>query len=159
PAPVGSAANGSDLVHYFCAIADEVALPVMIQDAPAYLGIGLGTALVKEAARAAENIRLVKLEAGPAERARWGAQLGDGFRVWGGDGGVDHRDCLPVGAAGIVPGVDLADRLVEIYELDARGESEAAAAAFARLLPVLVFEMQSIDHHNACAKQVLCRRG
>jgi 2-keto-3-deoxy-L-arabinonate dehydratase len=158
PAPVGSAAAGSDLVSYFAAIAAEVSIPVMLQDAPAYLGVGLGVDLVAEIGRLAENVRLVKLEAGPAEMGHWIEQLGGGFDIWGGDGGVYQRDCFSIGAAGIIPGVDLVDRLVRVYELDASGDAQAAAA-FAQLLPVLVFEMQSIDHYNACAKYVLCRRG
>ena len=52
-------------------IAAAVSLPVMIQDAPAYLGVGLGPALVQRIADAADNVRLVKLEAGPAEMSDW----------------------------------------------------------------------------------------
>ena len=159
PAPVGSAASGSDLVSYFAAIAAEVSIPVMLQDAPAYLGVGLGAGLVAEVGRLAENVRLVKLEAGPAELGRWIEELGEDFAVWGGDGGVYQRDCLAIGAAGIIPGVDLVDRLVRVYELDGAGDVQAASALFAQLLPVLVFEMQSIDHYNACAKHVLRCRG
>jgi dihydrodipicolinate synthase/N-acetylneuraminate lyase len=158
-APAGCSAGGSDLVAYFAAIAAEVSVPVMIQDAPAYLGVGLGPSLLSEIGRDAENVQLVKLEAGPAEMGRWIEILGDRFTVWGGDGGVYQRDCLAIGAAGIIPGVDLVDRLVAVYEADADGNPETAAALFERLLPVLVFQMQSIDHYNACAKLVLRMRG
>lgn len=159
PAPIATGADRTELISYFASIAHAVSLPVMIQDAPAYLGIGLGSALVTELGRMAENVRLVKLEAGPADISEWIADLGDEFSVWGGDGGMYQRDCLSAGADGIIPGVDLVDRLVAVYEADASGDHETAAYLFERLLPVLVFEMQSIDHYNACAKRVLCRRG
>lgn len=159
PAPVGSRPGEAALVEYFVRVAGQVSIPVMIQDAAVYLGVALGPRLVAAAGARAENVRLVKLEAGPAEMSGWLAELGDDFGVWGGDGGVYQLDCVRIGAAGIIPGVDLVDRLVEIYELEQSAETERAEAAFARILPTLVFEMQTIDHFNACAKHVLVRRG
>jgi dihydrodipicolinate synthase/N-acetylneuraminate lyase len=69
-------------------------------------------------------------------------------------------DCVRSGAAGIIPGADLVDLLVGVYEAETRGESALADQRLRELLPMLVFEMQhSIDHFNACAKHVLVRRG
>ena len=69
-------------------------------------------------------------------------------------------DCIRSGAAGIIPGVDLVDVLVGVYEAEARGEQALADERLREILPMLVFEMQhSIDHYNACAKQILVRRG
>jgi 4-hydroxy-tetrahydrodipicolinate synthase len=159
PAPVSARPDAAGLVEYFVRIAAAVTLPVMIQDAPAYLGIALGPGIVERIAGRAANVRLVKLEAGPAEMGRWMSALGSEFSIWGGDGGAYQLDCLRIGAAGIIPGSDLVDLLVAIYELEAAGASEGADAGFARVLPTLVFEMQSIDHYNTCAKHVLARRG
>lgn len=160
PAPLSSASAGEGLVDFFTRVAGEVSLPVMLQDAPAYLGISLGQSFVEKVAARAENVRLVKLEAGPHELARWVAGLGLEFSIWGGDGGMYELDCLRVGAAGIIPGTDLIDILVRIYELEQSGDSAAAERLFGRVLPTLVFEMQhSIDHYNHCAKHTLRRRG
>jgi 4-hydroxy-tetrahydrodipicolinate synthase len=102
----------------------------------------------------------VKLEAGPAELSAWIEELGDDWAVWGGDGGMYLLDCVRSGAAGIIPGVDLVDMLVRVYDAEARGDSALADERFREILPMLVFEMQhSIDHYNACAKQILVRRG
>jgi 4-hydroxy-tetrahydrodipicolinate synthase len=160
PAPISGALDDGGLVAYFARVASAVSVPVMIQDAPAYLGVALGPGVVGRAAALAENIRLVKLEAGPAEMSRWLAELGPEFGVWGGDAGIYLLDCLRIGAAGIIPGSDLIDALVEIYDAEAAGESARADELFARILPMLVFQIQhSIDHYNACAKHVLVRRG
>jgi 2-keto-3-deoxy-L-arabinonate dehydratase len=160
PAPFPSSTAGEGLVDFFVRAAGETLLPVMVQDAPAYLGIGLGVGFVEKVAARAENVRLVKLEAGPSELSRWLAELGPDFAIWGGDGGLYLLDCVRVGAAGIIPGTDLVDLLVRIYELEQTGNSPAAEALFARVLPTLVFEMQhSIDHYNHCAKRTLRRRG
>lgn len=160
PAPVSGAIEEDSLVDYFARIAASVSLPVMIQDAPAYLGVSLGPALVRRIGAVAENVRLVKLEAGPAEMSAWFDILGDGYSVWGGDGGIYLLDCVRSGAHGVVPGSDLADLLVAVYETNAAGDETQADTLFARVLPTLVFEMQhSIDHYNACAKLVLQARG
>jgi 2-keto-3-deoxy-L-arabinonate dehydratase len=135
-------------------------VPVMIQDAPAYLGVGLGPELVRQVGALAENVRLVKLEAGPVEMSDWILRLGGDFALWGGDGGVYMLDCVRSGAAGIIPGIDLVDFLVRVYEAEVGGESELAEERLREILPMLVFEMQhSIDHFNACAKRVLVQRG
>jgi dihydrodipicolinate synthase/N-acetylneuraminate lyase len=158
--PLSGALDGDAIVDYLVRVAAETSLPVMVQDAPAYLGVSLGPDTVKRAGLRAPNICLVKIEAGPSELAEWVATLGDGFGVWGGDGGAYLLDCLRVGAAGIVPGVDLVDLLVEVYEAEAAGDRDQSNEHFRRVLPVLVFAMQqSIDHYNQCAKLVLARRG
>jgi dihydrodipicolinate synthase/N-acetylneuraminate lyase len=160
PAPMSGALGGAALIDYFARIASAVSVPVMIQDAPAYLGVGLGTEVVRKIGAAAENVRLVKLEAGPAEICDWIRDLGEEFALWGGDGGTYLLDCVRTGAAGIIPGGDLVDLLVQVYEADAQGDSALADERFRQVLPILVFEMQhSIDHYNACAKHVLVRRG
>jgi len=160
PAPMSGALDAAALVDYFVRIAGVVSVPVMVQDAPAYLGVQLGAGVVQQIAAAAENVRLVKLEAGPAELSEWIERLGDGYSVWGGDGGMYLLDCVRSGAAGIIPGVDLVDLLVRVYEAEGRGEQELADERLREILPMLVFEMQhSIDHYNACAKEILVRRG
>lgn len=160
PAPMVGALGDGALVDYFVSIAAAVSLPVMIQDAPAHLGVRLGAELVQKVGAGAENVRLVKLEAGPAEMSRWLDRLGGEFSIWGGDGGMYLLDCVRSGAAGIIPGVDLVDLLVQVYEADERGESATADERLRELLPVLIFAMQdSIDHYNACAKHILVRRG
>jgi 4-hydroxy-tetrahydrodipicolinate synthase len=160
PAPMGGALGGAELVDYFVRIAAAVSLPVMIQDAPAHLGVGLGPEVVRQVGEVADNVRLVKLEAGPVEMSRWIERLGGEFAIWGGDGGVYLLDCVRSGAAGIIPGVDLIDLLVRVYEAEERGESSLAEERLREILPMLVYEMQhSIDHYNACAKRILVHRG
>jgi 4-hydroxy-tetrahydrodipicolinate synthase len=160
PAPAGGASGEAALVDYFVRIASSVSIPVMIQDAYAYLGVRLGPALVQRVAALAPNVRHVKLEAGPAEMGEWTAAVGPELSLWGGDGGIYLLDCVRTGAAGVIPGADLADYLVRVYETELEGRPALADALFRDVLPMLVFEMQhSIDHFNACAKRVLVRRG
>src|SRR5689334_13036483 len=50
PAPLTGSANEDAFVDYFARVAGSVSIPVMIQDAPAYLGVALGPAVVARAA-------------------------------------------------------------------------------------------------------------
>jgi dihydrodipicolinate synthase/N-acetylneuraminate lyase len=158
-APTTARPGERAVAEYLATLAGSVSLTMMIQDAPAYLGVALSPTIVARAAELAPNIRMLKLEAGPAAMSGWIDALGPSFRIWGGDGGVYQLDCLRIGATGIVPGVDLVDLLVEIYELEQRGAHDEADRRLSALLPMLMFEMQSIDHYNACAKRVLVQRG
>lgn len=157
-APAGNPGDAA-VAAYLARVAEAAELPVMVQDAPAYLGVALAPTAVVEAARLAPNICLAKLEGGPARMSGWLDALGPGFSVWGGDGGIFTLDSLRLGAAGIVPGSDLVDRLVAVWESERRGAHAEAEAGIDALLATLTFELQSIDHYNACAKRVLIARG
>ena len=160
PVPVSARLGAEELVEYFTRVATSVSIPVMIQDAPAYLGQAVGPETVRRVADRATNVRHVKLEAGPAELARWIAAMGDELSIWGGDAGMYLLDGLRVGMVGSIPGVDLVDLLVAVYDAEAAGKRDLADELFRRVLPAIVFEIQeSIDHFNGCAKQVLVRRG
>jgi 4-hydroxy-tetrahydrodipicolinate synthase len=159
PPPTGVVLGAADLTRYLADVASTVQLPVMVQDAGAYLGVSLSPAIVRAAAEVSENVCLVKVEAGPLELQRWIEALGPRFQVYGGDGGMYQRDSLRLGAAGIVPGPEVVDLLVRIYDADATGDAESAAERFGELLPLLLFEMQSIECYAACAKRILAWRG
>jgi len=160
PAPMSGALDADALIDYVVRVATAVEVPVMVQDAPAYVGVTFGIGAVRAMAARADNVRLLKIEAGPSEMRRWIDDLPDGFSVWGGDGGIYTLDCVRSGAAGIIPGVDLVDLLVRVYEAEAQGDIGLADERLREVLPMLVFQIQhSIDHYNACAKHVLVQRG
>lgn len=157
--PSASGLGHRELVDFIVAVARATDLPALVQDAPEYLSVSLGPDVILEAASSAPNITGVKLETGPEGIERWRAALGDGMHVFGGNGGLYMLDCLRAGAVGVMPGVDTVDLQVRIYEAETAGDRLEAERLFAELLPILVFEMQSIDHYNACAKHVLRERG
>jgi 4-hydroxy-tetrahydrodipicolinate synthase len=157
--PTAFKLSNDDLVGYIADVAGATSLPAIVQDAPDYLSVAVGPAVVLEAAQRAPNIIAVKLETGPEGIEAWRAQLGVAFSVYGGNGGMFLLDCVRAGADGIMPGVDTVDLQVAIERAEGEGRTEEADRLFERLLPLLVFEMQSIDHYNLCAKQVLSRRG
>jgi 4-hydroxy-tetrahydrodipicolinate synthase len=159
PPPLTAHLQGDDLAPYFCAIAAATSLPVVIQDAPAYLGVGLSPSCVKQCAQTQPNIRYVKVETGPDGTARWVAELAPHIGVFTGSAGLHLLEDLRVGAVGNIPGTELTDVLVSVYRHRRKGSLAEAEALFRRLLPYLTFSMQDLDHYNACTKEMLVRRG
>jgi dihydrodipicolinate synthase/N-acetylneuraminate lyase len=149
----------SALEDALAGVAGEVAISAMVQDAPAYLETEVGLDAVLSAARRAPNIRHVKREGGSLPVAQAIAHAGDELSFWGGDAGVHLLDCIRAGAVGAMPGVEAVDGLVKVYEHELAGRPEEADEGMRRLLPLLVYEMQSLTHYVACAKHMLHARG
>ena len=160
PPPFTTRLGAGELMGYFRTVAAAVDLPVMIQDSSVYLGVPLSPALVRGLAAEQQNIRYLKIEAGPEETAGWVEALGGDVRLFTGDAGIHLLGCLRAGAVGNIPAVEIADRLVAAYEAEAARDQIAAEERFTPLLPYLVFALQGgIDHCNAATKATLVRRG
>lgn len=159
PPPITSRSSRRELLRYFETIAGAVSVPVAIQDAPEYLNIEVGRDMVETLLDRCENVCIVKLEAGADSLGEWVDHFRGRAAIFGGSGGLYLLDSLAEGVAGFAPGVDMIDWLVEIYEMWTGGDVAAATARFERLLPTLLFQLQDIEHYNACAKFVLRQRG
>lgn len=157
--PASASVEADHLEYFFRTVAQATPLPLILQNAPAYLGVRLTTSLVGRLTEHEPNIRYVKLEAGPEDTASWVERLPPGTHVFTGDAGIHLLTCLRAGAVGNMPGVELSDLLVEVCQTEKTGDDALADALHARLLPYLVFSLQSLDHYNACTKQMLVRRG
>jgi 4-hydroxy-tetrahydrodipicolinate synthase len=157
PPPV-SHIEESQLLAFFSAIIDKVGLPVGIQNAPQYLGIGLSNAGLRELARRHANFLVAKTEGSSVAVARLVEETEGLFDVFNGRGGYELPDVLRAGAAGVIPGGESFDRFVKIYEAVRRGDEAAAEAAYREVLPMIVFLEESIDHLVTYGKQVLGRR-
>jgi 2-keto-3-deoxy-L-arabinonate dehydratase len=159
PPPITCPASSSELVSYFERVVSATELPVMIQDAPEYLNVEVGPDVVEELLARIPNLVALKLEVGPDGLVTWIEAFGAQLQIFGGSGGIYLIDSLARGVDGIAPGVDLVDLLVDIHDLWEGERHEEALERFRILLPLLTFEMQSIEHFNASAKYVLQRRG
>jgi 4-hydroxy-tetrahydrodipicolinate synthase len=159
PPPMTANLTGDELDPYFEAVAAAVEVPVMLQDAPEYIGVGLSPELVLRLAASRANVRYVKLEAGPDQTERWVSALGPRIRVFTGDAGIHLLGCLRAGAVGNIPALDVVDVLIAAYRAERNGEHDDAERLFTPLLPYLSFALRGIDHCNACTKEVLVRRG
>jgi dihydrodipicolinate synthase/N-acetylneuraminate lyase len=68
-------------------------------------------------------------------------------------------EVLEAGAAGTIPGCDTPELHAAIFERFGAGCTDEAHALFARLLPLLVTEFQSLAYFVAASKAILVERG
>jgi dihydrodipicolinate synthase/N-acetylneuraminate lyase len=148
----------SELVRFFGRVADASPIPVAIQNAPQYIGIGLGDAGLMELRRNHANFVLLKGESSALEIARTIERLDGRVAVFNGRGGLELPDCLRAGCAGMIPAPECFDVQVRIYEAMQSGEVEEAERLYRGILPLIVFTMQSIDQFLCYGKRVAARR-
>ena len=145
-------------VRFFGAVADRVDLPVAIQNAPEYLGVGLTPAGIKTLARHHPNFRILKGE-GPALAIRQVIEeAGDSVTVFNGRGGLELIDNLRAGCAGMIPASDTFDRQARIFDLLREGADTHAEALYRDVLPAIVFVMQSLDTLHTYGKRIAAMR-
>jgi 4-hydroxy-tetrahydrodipicolinate synthase len=157
PPPVSHIEEGQ-LLAFFSAVIEKINLPVGIQNAPQYLGIGLSNAGLRELARRHSNFLVAKTEGSGIEIARLIEETEGLFDVFNGRGGYELPDVVRAGAAGVIPGGESFDKFVTIYNAMRNGDEAAAEATYREVLPLIVFLEESIDHFATYGKQVLGRR-
>ncbi len=89
------------LLDHFQRVAEGIApAPVMIQDAPAFVGVALDETFATDLARFQPSVLYAKPEGLPA--AEWAVRLSSaGLAVFGGHGGVYAMDVFEAGAVGL----------------------------------------------------------
>ena len=130
---------------FFAQVMDGLPVPVGIQNAPEYLGVGLSPPALLELAAVRPNFRVLKGEASSTVIERTIAQAGDRLAVLNGRGGLELVENLEAGCAGMIVAPDTADHQQRVFELLRAGREEEARALYARILPAIVFAMQSLD--------------
>ncbi len=140
--------------HYLELARASAPVPVMVQDAPAFIGTALDEDFTEHLARLDPAIRYAKPELLPAADpvARLTAA---GLRVFGGHGGLYAIDVLEAGAAGLIPGPELTAGLTQVVSAWLGGRTVDARAHHQRLLPLLAFEFQGLAHYVRCSKALL----
>jgi len=132
------------LFKFFGQIADAAPLPVAIQNAPQYLGVGLSPEGLVELTRRHPNVRLLKGEGSAVEIEQVIRATGGRLAVFNGRGGLELTDNLRAGCAGLIPAPDCFDSQVRIVEAFRAGRIDEAEALYRRILPAITFVMQSI---------------
>jgi dihydrodipicolinate synthase/N-acetylneuraminate lyase len=149
----------AQLLEHYTVVASAVQpVPVMVQDAPSFIGVRLGSSFVSELMRLQPNIRFAKPEALPAgEQAAELVALG--ITVFGGHGGLYFFDVLEAGGSGMIPGCEIPEIHAELFRAYESGKCRAAHDLFRDVLPLLVTEFQTLDHYIASCKLILAHRG
>ena len=136
----------------------DPAMPVGIQNAPEFLGVGLkADALARLRARC-PNLLFMKGEAPVVIIERTVHQVGRDFPVLNGRGGMELLDNLRAGCAGMIVAPDCALEHQQIAKLYSEGAVEEAEAHYARILPTVVFVMQSLETLVVYGKRIAAWR-
>ncbi len=150
----------AELLRFFGAVADASPIPVGLQIAPEYLGIGLSGATLRELGRRHPNVRILKVEAAPLHVAEMIEETEGAFDLFNGRAGLELPDCVRAGCVGMIPGAECADLLSRIF--DGMGGDEAAAARAERdyldIASLITFSIASMDCFLLYAKRVAARR-
>jgi 2-keto-3-deoxy-L-arabinonate dehydratase len=161
PPQTGAPITEEQLVDFFGAVADAGPLPVAIQNAPQYIGVGLSSQGLDRLSRRHPNVRLLKAE-GSAVETRALIELTEGrIAVFQGRGGMELVDVLRAGCAGMIPSVESCAVQARIFELMQTGRAEderEAERLYAELAPLVMFLMQSVDQFLCYGKRLTAQR-
>ncbi len=156
--PPARGASEAELIRFYGAVADAAALPVGIQNAPDYIGIGMSNAGFRELNRRHGNVSILKAEGPATYIEQLVRETGGVFTIFNGRNGLELVDSLRAGCAGLIPGVETCDIQARIFERVRAGDAAAADREWAALLPLLSFLMHSIDHLLCYGKRLAARR-
>jgi 4-hydroxy-tetrahydrodipicolinate synthase len=145
--------------RFFADVGRAAGVPIILQNAPSPMGIGLSIDAIAKLLEEAPAIAFVKEETPPCGQ-RITALLGQaGSRlrgVFGGAGGRYVIDEMNRGAAGTMPASELIEIHVAMLAAHRGGQLDRARDLFERCLPLL--SMQAIFRWRL-TKEVLLRRG
>lgn len=161
--PITSRVNETQLVDHFRAIADGLAIPVIVQDASGYVGQAIPLSVyVKLLERYGPEKILFKPEAapnGPNISALRDATDGRA-RIFEGSGGVFLIDSYRRGIAGTMPGMDLLDGVVKLWQALESGDEEAAYRIWFPICAIVSLQLQAgLDGFLAVEKHLMVKRG
>ncbi len=156
--PPGDCHDEASLLRAFGRAADVLDVPFGIQNAPQYLGVGLGLAAIRDLHRNHPNFTVLKGEAPATEIARVVDACGAELSVFNGRGGLELPDILRAGCVGMIPAPECCDVQIRIYEAMQRGDEDLAMALYREALPLIVFVMQSIEASLTYGKRITATR-
>jgi dihydrodipicolinate synthase/N-acetylneuraminate lyase len=161
--PLTAKLNEASMTEHFQAIADAIAIPLIVQDASSYVGqaIPLGV-YVKLLERYGPDKILFKPEAAPngpnisALRDATGGKA----RIFEGSGGIYSIDSHRRGIAGTMPGVDVLDGVAALWRALERGDDATAYRVYFPVCGIVTLQLQAgLDGFLAIEKYLMVKRG
>ena len=161
PQKTGRKITEDELVDFFGAVADASPLPVAIQNAPQYIGVGLTSQGLDRLSRHHPNVCLLKAE-GSAVETKALIELTEGrMAVFQGRGGMEFTDVMRAGCVGMIPSVESCHIQSKMFELMQTGRADDEAEAerlYAELAPLVMFLMQEVDQFLCYGKRLTAQR-
>jgi 2-keto-3-deoxy-L-arabinonate dehydratase len=146
--------DADGLIFFYEAISKAVDIPIMVQDAPLMTQVAMPAGLLSRMGREIENVKYAKVEAPPT--APKISAVSD-ITAFGGLNGNFLIEEYNRGSRGIMPGSDMIDSFVTIWNALESGDQAQAWKVFTRILPLIRFELQpglgvsAMKHNLKCA--------
>ena len=138
----GLRADETGMVEHFARVADASNLPIMVQDAP-LSGVPLSVPFLVRLAKEVPLVRYFKVEV-PQAAAKLRALIAAGGDAiegpWDGEEAITLMADLDAGATGTMTSALLPDLIKPIVRSHLAGDRKAAAAQYAKCLPLINYE-------------------
>ncbi|MBM4004345.1 MAG: dihydrodipicolinate synthase family protein [Planctomycetes bacterium] len=161
--PISTALPDAELRYYYQTLAETISLPVIVQDASAYVGRPIPLALQIELLQQyGEEKILFKPEASPIgpNLTRLRDATGGRARVYEGSGGILLIDSFRRGIRGTMPGMEFLDAIIPLWKALQRGDDETAYRIYFPVCALVALQLQAgLDGFLAIEKYLLKQRG
>ena len=138
----GMCADDAAMLQHFARVAEAAPVPLMIQDAP-LSGVNLSVPFLVRLAREVPTVRYFKIEV-PGAAAKLRSLIAAGADAiegpFDGEESITLMADLDAGATGTMPSALLPDLIKPVLAHHRAGRRNEAAAAYARILPLINYE-------------------
>ena len=131
---------------------------VGVQNAKEYISVGLNSSHVLKLYKKFNNFRAIKGEASATLIQTEINKYPKNLQVFNGRGGQEIIDNFLAGCAGIIPSLEGTDIFLKIYKLHQQKKIKEARRLYKKILPSIVFSMQSIDSLVCYGKRICAYR-
>lgn len=155
--PTFTKPSAAELQQHYLRLGDA-GLPLVVQDASAWTGVELSVDQAVTIAADAGVPVAVKVESPPTAPAMRRLRAA-GVPAIGGYGALHLAEELDAGVCGFMPGCALPALHVDLWRAWQEGDGDRAFGSHARILPLLAFQMSSLDVFVAAQKELLAEAG
>ena len=161
--PVTTSLPEEAVLKHFRTLAEEVNLPLIVQDASGYVGQAIPLRIYIQLLELYGNEKILfKPEAspiGPNLSALRDASLGKA-KIFEGSGGILLVDSFRRGITGTMPGVDLLDGIVSLWNALVKGDEKTTYRVYFPICAIVALQLQAgLDGFLAIEKFILKHRG
>ena len=161
--PITFALPESALEEYFCSLADEINLPMIVQDASGYVGKPISLELsVKLLNKYGPDKILFKPESAPLgpNLSKLRDATGGRAKIFEGSGGISLVDSYRRKITGTMPGCDLLDAVAALWEALGNEDDDRIYALFLPICAIIAIQSQpGLDGFLAIEKYILKKKG
>jgi 4-hydroxy-tetrahydrodipicolinate synthase len=161
--PVATSLSGARTADYFAAIAKGISIPLVVQDASSYVGaaidLGVYLRLLEEFGDERIYFKPEASPLGPNLSKLRDASQGRA-RIFEGSGGINLVDCYRRGIVGTMPGTDLLDGIVALWQALKSGDEERIYQLSLPICALTAIQLQAgLDGFLAIEKYLMKKRG